>query len=248
MPAVPVQTWGTGTRAVLVHGSLATGPLGWEAQRPLAGEGFQLVVPTRAAYATPGPGEDFLIDGQDVADLLEDGAHLVGHSYGALGALVAARQRPDAVRSLVLAEPPLFGVTTHPAAARLQEEVTALLSRPVDDREFLGAFLRLVGTDVADLPPELVEELAAMVPALRRARQPWHAPPPVAHLADAPFPVVVVSGGHHPAFTAVCEALAAQLGAEHHVVTGAGHEVQLVAGTFNAILRRLWRAVEPAPR
>lgn len=247
-PGVPVQTWGTGTRVVLVHGSLATGPLGWQAQRPLADEGFQLVVPTRAAYATPGPGEDFLVDGEDVADLLGDGAHLVGHSYGALCALVAARQRPDAVRSLVLAEPPLLSATTHPAAARLQEQITALLSRPVDDREFLGEFLRLVGTDVADLPPELVRELTVMVPALRRARQPWQAPPSVADLADAPFPVVVVSGAHHPAFTAVCEALAAQLRAEHHVVTGAGHEVQLVAEAFNGILLRLWRGVQPPPR
>ena len=82
---------------MLVHGSLTTGPVEWAAQRPLADEGYQLVVPTRRAY-TPqsgGVGEDFAIDGEDVAALLRDGAHLVGHSYGALVAMVAD---PEIVR------------------------------------------------------------------------------------------------------------------------------------------------------
>ncbi|WP_192498694.1 alpha/beta fold hydrolase [Ornithinimicrobium pratense] len=244
-PAVPVQIWGSGARVVLVHGSLTTGPLEWDAQRPLAEQGYQLVVPTRRAYAATGVGEDFLVDGQDVAELLGDGAHLVGHSYGALVALVAARERPEAVRSLLLAEPPLFEATDHPAAGALQEGLVRLLARPVSDREFLTAFLQLVGTDVADLPPELVDELSAMVPALRGARQPWQARVPVAELADAAFPIVVVSGAHHPAFTAVCEALTEQLGAQHHVVVGAGHEVQLAAAEFNAVLTRLWKPLRP---
>ncbi|WP_181009821.1 alpha/beta fold hydrolase [Ornithinimicrobium sufpigmenti] len=253
MPAVPVQTWGSGARAVLVHGSLATGPLEWDAQRPLAEEGYQLVVPTRRAYATAGSGhpldlgEDFLADGQDIAGLLGDGAHLVGHSYGALVALVAAHERPEAVHSLVLAEPPLFDATDHPAAAALQEGLVQLLARPVGDREFLTDFLRLVGTDAADLPSELVEELSAMTPALRGARQPWETPLPTAELVAADFPTVVVSGAHHPGFTAVCEALAELLGAQHQVVAGAGHEVQLAAEAFNAVLLRLWRSTEDGP-
>lgn len=167
----------------------------------------------------------------------------MGHSYGALVALVAARERPEAVRSLVLAEPPLFHATDHPAAGALQEGLSQLLASPVGDREFLTAFLHLVGTDVADLPPELVDELSAMVPAVRRARHPWQARVPVAELAGA-VPTVLVSGAHHPAFTAVCEALSEQLGAQHHVVDGAGHEVQLVAEEFNALLLRLWRTAE----
>jgi pimeloyl-ACP methyl ester carboxylesterase len=49
--------------------------------------------------------------------LLGDGAHLVGHSYGALGALFAAALRPDAVRSLTLVEPPVYGLARgYPAA------------------------------------------------------------------------------------------------------------------------------------
>jgi pimeloyl-ACP methyl ester carboxylesterase len=45
-----VESWGEGTPVVLVHGSLATGAEEWEAQRPLADEGFRLLVPDRRGY------------------------------------------------------------------------------------------------------------------------------------------------------------------------------------------------------
>jgi pimeloyl-ACP methyl ester carboxylesterase len=45
-----VEVWGEGTPVVLVHGSLATGAEEWEAQRPLADEGFRLLVPDRRGY------------------------------------------------------------------------------------------------------------------------------------------------------------------------------------------------------
>lgn len=45
-----VERWGTGTPVVLVHGSLATGTDEWQAQRPLADQGFQLVVFDRRGY------------------------------------------------------------------------------------------------------------------------------------------------------------------------------------------------------
>jgi pimeloyl-ACP methyl ester carboxylesterase len=39
-----VEAWGAGTPVVLVHDSLATGAEEWQAQRPLADEGFRLLV------------------------------------------------------------------------------------------------------------------------------------------------------------------------------------------------------------
>ncbi len=45
-----VEAWGDGTPVVLVHGSLAIGAEEWEAQRPLADEGFRLLVPDRRGY------------------------------------------------------------------------------------------------------------------------------------------------------------------------------------------------------
>ena len=45
-----IDSWGTGTPVVLVHGSLATGVEEWQAQRPLADEGFRLLVLDRRGY------------------------------------------------------------------------------------------------------------------------------------------------------------------------------------------------------
>ena len=76
-----VETWGNGTPVVLVHGSLAIGAEEWECQRPLAEEGFRLLVVDRRGYGNSpaAAGEDYLIDAEDVAELMGDGAHLVGH-------------------------------------------------------------------------------------------------------------------------------------------------------------------------
>src|SRR5918992_3330049 len=115
-----VASWGTGTCVVLVHGSLATGGEEWQAQRPLADEGFRLLVPDRRGYGkSPGAeGEDFLRDADDIIALMGDGAHLVGHSYGGLGVLFAAARRPDATRSVALLEAGAFALGQHDAAAR----------------------------------------------------------------------------------------------------------------------------------
>lgn len=174
MSGVEYEVWGTGARVVLVHGSLATGPMSWEGQRPLCDEGYQLVVPTRRAYTSGSWGrEDFVADGEDVAALLGEGAHLVSHSSGALAAMVAAAARPEAVHSLVLAEPPLFTVAAeHPDVARLREQLEQLFARDQNDREFLEDFLGAVGTPMEEIPPDMLDELTDMVPAFRLGRLP----------------------------------------------------------------------------
>ncbi len=123
-----VDSWGTGTRVVLVHGSLATGGEEWQAQRPLADEGFRLLVPDRRGYGNSpvAEGEDFLRDADDIAELMGDSAHLVGHSYGGLGVLFAAARRPDATLSIALLEPGAFALyQDHPAARALVDECAA---------------------------------------------------------------------------------------------------------------------------
>src|SRR5437870_6696847 len=80
---VHVETVGSGPRVVLVHGSVGSGWSTWWAQRSLA-ERFTLVVPDRPGSPPNPPVErvDFEEQAPLVADLLEDGAHLAGHSYG----------------------------------------------------------------------------------------------------------------------------------------------------------------------
>src|SRR5215218_1210434 len=77
-----VEEWGAGERVVLVHGSLATGAEEWEAQHPLVDEGFGLVVFDRRGYGQSpfATGEDFLVDADDIVELMGYRAHLVGHS------------------------------------------------------------------------------------------------------------------------------------------------------------------------
>ena len=50
MSDLVVDSWGTGTPVVLVHGSLATGADEWQAQRPLADKGFRLLALDRRGY------------------------------------------------------------------------------------------------------------------------------------------------------------------------------------------------------
>jgi pimeloyl-ACP methyl ester carboxylesterase len=239
LAAVHVETIGSGPRVVLVHGSVGGGWTTWWAQRPLA-ERFMLVVPDRPGTPPNPPVEhvDFEEQAPLVAELLEDGAHLVGHSYGGIISLYAAALRPDAVRSLTLIEPPAFALALDdPAVARLAEELRALWDRAgsMEPAAFLSEFSsRIIGRRLSptmELPPDVEQG----VRTLMVERLPSEADPPLAELARAPFPKLVVSGGHSAAFEAVCDVLEERLGAERAELRGAAHNAQQAPG-FNELL------------
>src|SRR5436305_11448439 len=89
-----VEETGSGPRLVLVHGSVGTGAITWNAQRALAGR-FTLVVVDRPGYPPNPPLEriDFAVQAAALRELLEPGDHLVGHSYGGVISLLAADER-----------------------------------------------------------------------------------------------------------------------------------------------------------
>lgn len=239
-----VDSWGAGETVVLVHGSLATGAEEWPEQHPLADHGFRLLMPDRRGYgrSPAAPGEDFLTDGEDIAELMGDGAHLVGHSYGGLGALFAAARRPEATLSLTLLEPGTFSLgQQHPAARALIAEVRTLWDMEMPDEDWVVRFLKAVGSDPDEFPPEFVAVAAPLVPLLRRGRPPWDGELPLAELAAAAFPKLVVSGGHSDSFEAICDDLAERIGAARIVVAGAGHEIQFTGNPLNQALLALWR-------
>jgi len=113
-----VELWttaaGTGAPVVLVHGS-------WDDHRSwgavaagLRGHHRVVVYDRRGHGASTAPAGQGRI-GEDVDDLLAvidavtgGPAHVVGHSYGATVALLAANRRPELVRRLVIHEPPLL--------------------------------------------------------------------------------------------------------------------------------------------
>jgi pimeloyl-ACP methyl ester carboxylesterase len=216
-------------RLLLVHGSVVNAELTWGAQKPLAGR-FEIVAPNRRGFP-PGPDVD-RVDFEDEArwleQFLEPGTHLVGHSYGGVVALLAAARHSELVRSLTVIEPPAFGVARGVPAvdefsARIEQHWK---SGPRDPAEFLRGFLALVGssTPPGDFNPELLQGARTLMVE----RSPAEAVIPFDELARAPFPKLVVSGAHSPAFDAVCDVLEQRL--------GAGHSVQRLGAPFNDLL------------
>lgn len=242
------EAWGSGVPVVLVHGSLATGSDEWQAQRPLADRGFRLIVPDRRGYgrSPAAQGEDFLVDADDIARLMGNGAHLVGHSYGGLGVLYAAARRPEAVLSIALLEPATFALGQHNDAARaLAGEVRSLWDQKTPDEQWVIRFLEIVGSDPSTLSPELIAAAVPLVPVFRRGRPIWEVEPPLAKLASAPFPKLVISGGHSAGFDAICDDLAKCIAASRMVIKGAGHEIQFTGELLNHALMGLWSHSSP---
>jgi pimeloyl-ACP methyl ester carboxylesterase len=239
---------GKGPRAVLVHGG--AGPrTTWEMQGPLA-ERWQLVIPSRRGFdGSPITGrQDFELDGADLLPLLSPAAHLVGFSYGGLGALIAAAQRPDLLRSLTIIETPLFAI------ARRDEEVdrferlsNEFLADGLDARrEVLDEFLpaaALPAPAAGPLPPDVEAEISLA----RGGRRPGEADPDLDAIRRASVPVLVVSGDHLPAIERVCDRLAEALGGERAVIGGRGHAIPRANG-FNDRLEAFWTAAEASGR
>jgi pimeloyl-ACP methyl ester carboxylesterase len=225
------------SRLLLVHGSVVNAELTWSGQRPLA-ERFEIVAPNRRGFP-PGP-EVGHVDFEDEAawfdQFAEPGTHLVGHSYGGVIALLAAARHPELLHSLTVVEPPAFGAARGiPAAdeflARVEEHWA---NGPRDPGEFLRGFLGLVGSSAPS--GSFTSELLQGARTLMVERPPSEAVIPFDDLARAPFPKLVVSGGHSAAFEALCDVLEERLGAERAVLSGAGHSVQRLGAPFNELL------------
>jgi pimeloyl-ACP methyl ester carboxylesterase len=225
-------------RLVLVHGSVVGAAATWRAQQPLA-ERFDLVLVERPGFppGTDVERVDFEQDAALVAELLEPGDHVVGHSYGGVITLLAAAARVELPASLTVIEPPATRVALDdPAVAAFAEAGRSWWSDgPRHDPEaFLRGFLETVGS-AFDPPSPLPPDVALGARTLIVERGPWEAEIPLDELAAAPFPTLVVSGAHHAAFDAICDTLERRLEAERAVLPGYGHTVQRHP-EFNAIL------------
>jgi hypothetical protein len=93
--------------------------------------------------------------------------------------------------------------------------------------------LKAVGSDPDALPSELIAAAVPLVRVFRRGRPIWESGLPLAELASAVFPKLVVSGGHSAGFDAICDDLAERIGASRMVVEGAGHEIQFTGPPLN---------------
>jgi pimeloyl-ACP methyl ester carboxylesterase len=249
---VNVTVWGDGEPAVFVHGSFGWGEETFREQRPLAEHYRLLLVDRRGFGASPANGRvDFARDAEDVAELLGDGAHLVGHSYGGVASLLAAARRPDVVRSLLLIEPPAFGIVRGNAAVEeLIANISAAAASTDDPAEYRMRFLQGFG-----FPAQRETLEGATLEAARASmteRPPWEADIPLDELERAGLRVLLVQGDWCPApdsaralageaFRAVCDVLYERLGADRAVFPSA-HNPQRLGKFFNDRLRAFWEA------
>lgn len=240
MTDLAIDVIGEGETAVLVHGS-GFRDTAWADQRALAGR-YRLVLPFRRGYGeSPTADPDFEVDAADIADLLDEPAHLVGHSYGGVASLLAAAKRPESVRSLTVIEPPAFDVARgDPAVEELVAKVEAVYERKQEltTEEFGRAFSTAIGFERPVETPG--PEILSAIDSLRRERPPWEAEIPFAQLEGVR--TLVVSGGWHAAFDAVCDVLEERLGAQRAVLSGSGHGAQHAPG-FNERLVAFWEGM-----
>jgi pimeloyl-ACP methyl ester carboxylesterase len=248
-PASPLQVErvGEGPPVVFVHGSMVGAGLTFRKQRELA-ERWTLILPNRPGFGDSPPLErgDFEAEAPLFAELLGDGAHLVGHSYGAVIALLAAAERPEAVRSLTVSEPGALRVAAgDPEVDVMIENGNTLYRDPesIPPEVFLRLFRSGVGS-ANETPDRLPDWLAQGVRLLKSERPPWEADVPLDRLADAGFPALVISGGHSPVFEKVCDAVAGRLGAERAVIPGRGHTIPSTGEPYNRRLERHLAASE----
>jgi pimeloyl-ACP methyl ester carboxylesterase len=239
-----VERHGAGPRVVLVHGSIVGAASTWQRQLVLA-DAWTLVVPNRPGFGASRPlaRGDFEAEAPAIAELLADGAHLVGHSYGAVIALYAAALRPHAIRSLTISEPGCMRVAAGVSEVDAQLAAGELLYEHAGELEpldFLRAFRGGVGSTRAT-PDELEGELLRGAELCMRERPPWEADPPLDRLREAPFAKLVISGGHSPVFEAVCDAIAERLGARRETIAGRGHTIPATGTPYNELLDSFMR-------
>ena len=247
--AFHVTRWGhTGPRVILVHGSAQGSHTGgdqhFSRQQRLADRGWQLLVPDRPGHgrsADPGRPDDAEADGALVADLIGDGAHIVGHSYGGCVALAAAVKTPAAVRSLTLIEPAMPLLAMHRLAVfRFGIHMALVSLLPMSDISRIKRFIKLV-----NIPLELRgtedanhAELARMGRALARMKLPSRRTlhDQLTRIRAARVPVLAVAGTWSPAFRAITDTVAAIAGGKTLVIQADHHFTHLVSDEFNDAL------------
>jgi pimeloyl-ACP methyl ester carboxylesterase len=149
---VSYEKSGSGPPLVLVHGAFSDHETNWEFVKPEFRERF-----TVYAIARRGRGDTDATEGHSLEDEARDvvavirrvhkPVFLLGHSYGAHCALVAAHAAPERVRKLVLYEPAWPAALSTVALATL-EDLAAASNWP----EFAWTFFKdLVGVPVHEL-------------------------------------------------------------------------------------------------
>jgi pimeloyl-ACP methyl ester carboxylesterase len=204
---------GRGEPVVMVHGGLED-YRAWTAQlAPLAADHYRAIAYSRR-YNFPNQNAPQCtmsysaeVDARDLAMLIEKlhlgPVHLVGHSYGGLGALFFATEHPELVRTLTLSEPPLPAwVQQQPGGAPVARDFWRRLWIPLRHafaREDSSQALAIAARYFTGDPSLPAAARAALEPnlleweVLTRSRKPFPVPS-LAALRRINFAVLLLSG------------------------------------------------------
>lgn len=252
-PAMHVTCWGkAGPRVVLVHGSAQGSELGgahhFSTQARLVDRGWSVAVPDRPGHGRspyPGRPDDAELDGELIAPLLGEGAHLVGHSFGACVALAAAARDPSKVRSLTLIEPAMAALAINKGPVlRFVFGLVRTLAFSRTPTERIERFIRLVNIPQEVRGGSSAEELERMGKAIKALRLPGKRAlqQQLRTVKDAGIPLLVVSAGWSQAFDIVCDTVAHIGGGRRLDIAAPHHFPQLASDRFNRELDAFMRA------
>ncbi len=175
---------GHGPAIVLVHGTMADFRVWYNQIGPFSRRGRVIAYSRRYNWPNvlPGSGIDVSVQRQvdDLAAVIRGlgiaPVHVVGHSYGGQLALLLASQHPDLVRSLVVAEPILFGMLANMPEAqadlKANQDFVSNVLRPAlsggNAERIAKTFLGYIAPgDFDHFPLEIQHMYIANVPAFK---------------------------------------------------------------------------------
>jgi pimeloyl-ACP methyl ester carboxylesterase len=229
---IAYQRSGQGSPLILVHGTTADHTR-WAPVLPNFEQHFTVYAVDRRGRGESGDAEQYAIEREfeDIVALInsiDDPVFLLGHSYGAICSLEAAR-RTTHVRKLVLYEPPIpTGIEIYPH--EVVNRIQALLD--AGDRE--GALITFM-QNIVHVPPHEMEMLRsapswpARIAAAHTILREMHGSNEYvfvpAHFSNLTIPTLLLLGGDSPAFfKAATEAVHAALpDSQVHVMPGQQH-------------------------
>jgi pimeloyl-ACP methyl ester carboxylesterase len=242
--AIAVSRTGSGPEVLLVHGG-ASPETTWSGLESLSKRWTLCSVYRRGYPPSPpflGGRQDFEVDAADLEPLLDSRPHIVAHSYGAVGTVIAATRRPDHVGSVTLIEPALYLPADDPEVKSLRRLGEAFLTHGLEmEPAMLREFLKLAGAPVPEGGP-LSPEVVRGIERAQGSRPPGEARPAFETLRNAGVPALVASGAHHPAMERMCDAVADALGGRRVVARGADHFVMAAPGFAQQLERFLSEA------